>query len=172
MQEFLTDLTGTLASKLHFQSTLYYYSIICTYTYHSWQHPLAQWFSSFLVGYSRRMIVWKVGLEPTTPGATNQCSTIKLQSPYVGVKGFEPIEFLMCQIYSLMPIHHLSSTPIVLPLRFELRTPSLKVMYSSLLSYERIRYPYRIWTCISSFADCRITILPRGNNTVLDLVLC
>lgn len=30
----------------------------------------------------------------------------------VGVKGLEPIVFLMCQIYSLVPIHHLSSTPI------------------------------------------------------------
>ena len=30
----------------------------------------------------------------------------------MGVKGLEPIVFLMCQIYSLVPIHHLSSTPI------------------------------------------------------------
>ena len=30
----------------------------------------------------------------------------------VGVKGLEPIVFLMCQIYSLVLIHHLSSTPI------------------------------------------------------------
>ena len=47
--------------------------------------------------------------------------------------------------------------------RFELGTPILKVSYSSQLSYERMWYPYRNWTCISSFADCRITILPRGN---------
>ena len=30
----------------------------------------------------------------------------------MGVKGLEPIVFLMYQIYSLVPIHHLSSTPI------------------------------------------------------------
>lgn len=33
-------------------------------------------------------------------------------SANVGVEGFEPPEFLMCQIYSLVPIHRLSSTPI------------------------------------------------------------
>lgn len=48
-------------------------------------------------------------LQPLAPQTS--APPIKLQSPYVGVKGFEPIEFLMCQIYSLMPIHHLSSTP-------------------------------------------------------------
>ena len=40
------------------------------------------------------------------------CIPIPPQEYIVGVKGLEPIVFLMCQIYSLVPIHHLSSTPI------------------------------------------------------------
>ena len=68
---------------------------------------------AFFLSTIFHFIVEKVGTAPTPMDFQSTAMTSSATFPYVGVNGFEPIVFLMCQIYSLVPIHHLSRTPII-----------------------------------------------------------